>query len=135
LREAAAGLKPGGLVLVSVPALRQFWSYNDEVAHHRRRYARRDMAALATATGLTLLRAEYFMFFLSPALLLSRLLSRPPRGANEAAKREHAARAHGIPAAPLNATLAAVFSLESSLANSFSFPWGTSLAAVFQKPR
>ena len=31
-------LKSGGLLFVTAPAFRQFWSYNDELVHHLRRY-------------------------------------------------------------------------------------------------
>jgi 2-polyprenyl-3-methyl-5-hydroxy-6-metoxy-1,4-benzoquinol methylase len=38
LKQIGAALRPGGLVFVTTPALRFFWSYNDEQAHHQRRY-------------------------------------------------------------------------------------------------
>jgi SAM-dependent methyltransferase len=54
LLEAARALKPGGLLFVTTPALARFWSYNDELAHHLRRYHRRDFAELAERSGLEL---------------------------------------------------------------------------------
>ncbi len=38
LEQAKDALKPGGLLFVTTPAFQQFWSYNDDLAHHRRRY-------------------------------------------------------------------------------------------------
>src|SRR6516165_3820360 len=73
LLQVRQALKPGGLLFVTAPALKCFWSYNDEIFHHVRRYAKRDFARLAEATEMRLLRASYFMFFLSPLLWLSRL--------------------------------------------------------------
>ena len=73
LLQIRQALKPGGLLFVTTPALKFFWSYNDEIVHHVRRYAKRDFTRLAEATGMRLLRASYFMFFLSPLLWLSRL--------------------------------------------------------------
>ncbi|MDB3923285.1 methyltransferase domain-containing protein [Luminiphilus sp.] len=39
MRQAAQDLKPGGLLFVTTPALKQFWSYNDDIVHHLRRYS------------------------------------------------------------------------------------------------
>ena len=45
LLQIRQALKPGGLLFVTTPALKCFWSYNDEIAHHVRRYAKRDFSA------------------------------------------------------------------------------------------
>jgi hypothetical protein len=63
------------LLFVTSPALRCLWSYNDDMAHHVRRYAKSDFGRLAATSGLLLRQARYFMFFLSPLLWLSRLRS------------------------------------------------------------
>ena len=135
LSQIQRALKPGGLLFVTTPALKQFWSYNDEMAHHVRRYAKRDFALLAEAAGLRLLRASYFMFFLSPLLWLSRL--KHPDLANMSRNEifSLAERTHRVPAAPINAILKFVFSLETPLGLWLPFPWGTSILGVFQKPR
>jgi SAM-dependent methyltransferase len=134
LLQIRQALKPGGLLFVTTPALSCFWSYNDEIVHHLRRYAKRDFAQLAEATGLRLLRASYFMFFLSPLLWLSRLkrpdLSNPDK--NEAFAILE--RTHRVPAPPLNALMKLIFALETPLGGRLPFPWGTSILGVFQKP-
>ena len=131
LRQAAAALRPGGLLFVTAPALNFFWTYNDELAQHQRRYCRKDIRVLAEQTGLELLRAEYFMFLLSPALLLSRMFFRPSKWAKPEQRREQLARTHRIPAEPINRLLAGVFSIEAAMVNTVRFPWGTSILAVF----
>nr|MBC7244608.1 class I SAM-dependent methyltransferase [Chloroflexota bacterium] len=133
LRQIRKSMRPGGLLFVTTPALEAFWTYNDELAQHQRRYCRQDFRALAEHTGLELLRTDYFMFFLSPALLLSRLLFRPPILATPEQRREHLARTHRIPAPPINRLLAKVFSIEASMVNTVRFPWGTSILAVFKR--
>jgi 2-polyprenyl-3-methyl-5-hydroxy-6-metoxy-1,4-benzoquinol methylase len=133
LRQVSRSMRPGGLLFVTVPALKFFWTYNDELAQHQRRYCRHDFRTLAEHASLELLRTDYFMFFLSPALLFYRLLYRPPITATPEQTREHLARTHRIPAQPLNNFLARVFSIEASMVNSFHFPWGTSILAVFQR--
>jgi 2-polyprenyl-3-methyl-5-hydroxy-6-metoxy-1,4-benzoquinol methylase len=44
IQQAHAALKRGGYHFVTTPAFPQFWSYNDEIAHHQRRYIRKDYA-------------------------------------------------------------------------------------------
>jgi SAM-dependent methyltransferase len=131
--QVAAALKPGGLVFVTMPALQFFWSYNDEVAHHCRRYDRKDLARLGNAAGLHLLSVRYFMFFLSPLLWLSRSRSGAAKLTCDQ-KLKLACRAHGVPSSPVNEALAAIFSMETPLGHWIKFPWGTSVFGLFQKP-
>jgi len=133
LRQIRKSLRPGGLLFITAPALEVFWSYNDEFARHQRRYCRQDFHDLANQSGFNLIRANYFMFFLSPALILSRLLLRPPASATPEQLRAHTERSHRIPAEPLNTILYQVFAAESVLMNRVPFPWGTSILGVFQR--
>jgi SAM-dependent methyltransferase len=133
LRQAAQALKPGGLLFVTTPALKRFWSYNDDLAHHLRRYNRKDYAALAKASGLELLDARYFMFLLSPLYWLAR--QRPGvREMSAEQQRQLLQDSHKVPSAPLNLALAAVFGAETPLGHWLRFPWGTSVLGVFRKP-
>ncbi len=133
LRQVRRSLRPGGLLLMTAPALRLFWTHNDDLARHQRRYCRRDFRALGACVDLELLRTEYFMFLLSPALLLTRILLRPPRSATPEQLRRHLARTHRIPPQPINAALDWVFSLEAAMLNHVHFPWGTSILALFRR--
>ena len=133
LRQVHKSLRPGGLLVVTTPALRFFWTYNDELAFHQRRYSKRDFRMLGEQTGFKLLRAEYFMFFLSPILLLSRLLFRPPKSLTAEEAQAYLARTHQVPPRPINKALTGIFSLESFLVNHVNFPWGTSVLALLQK--
>ena len=132
LTQARAALKPGGLLFVTTPAFQQFWSYNDELAHHLRRYTRADYVRLARETGFTLLDARYFMFFLSPLYLLSRMQPGLDK-LNEQEKKALVLKQHQIPAKPINAALSAIFAAETPMGHWLQFPWGTSVLGVFQK--
>jgi SAM-dependent methyltransferase len=133
IRQARDCLRPGGLLFVTVPALQFFWTYNDELAKHQRRYSRRDFEHLAQATGMELLRAYYFMFFLSPILYLARRLAKPPRLSSSQEIQAFLARTHRIPPRAVNKMLQAVFTMESILGHHIRFPWGTSLLGVFRR--
>jgi SAM-dependent methyltransferase len=132
MRQAAQALKPGGLLFVTTPALKQFWSYNDDIVHHLRRYSRKDYAALAQATGLELLDARYFMFLLSPLYWLTRR-RRGVRDMSAEQQRELLQDSHKVPSAPLNLALTVVFGAETPLGHWLRFPWGTSILGVFRK--
>jgi SAM-dependent methyltransferase len=132
LEQAKEALKPGGLLFVTTPAFQNFWSYNDDLAHHLRRYKRFDFQNLANATGLKLLDARYFMFFLSPLYLLSRV--RPGIDSmSDFDKRALVRKQHAIPAKPINNILTAIFKAETPFGHEVHFPWGTSILGVFKK--
>jgi len=133
LQQAKEALKPGGLLLVTTPAFPQFWSYNDDLVNHLRRYRRTDFRRLAQQSGLILKDARYFMFLLSPLYLLSRIKPGFDKLSPEA-KRALILKQHEIPARPLNAVLSAIFCAETPLGHWLRFPWGTSILGVFQKP-
>lgn len=51
LRRLLATIRPGGHVILAVPAGLQRWSIEDETVGHLRRYAPRDLEALASRVG------------------------------------------------------------------------------------
>jgi SAM-dependent methyltransferase len=134
LREIRESLSPGAFLFITTPALRRFWTWNDDAVHHVRRYSKCDFQQLADACGYELLDAKYFMFFLSPLLLLSRWVTerRARRKTPEDLERL-LATTHRVPAAVVNGGLYSVFATEAMLARFMSFPWGTSILAVLRR--
>lgn len=132
MRQARDALKPGGYLFVTAPAFPQLWSYNDEVGNHLRRYRRGDFSKLAHQSGLKLCDARYFMFFLSPLYLLSRIKPRLTE-LTAAQKRKLLIKKHQVPPALVNSVLSAVFAAETPLGHWLRFPWGTSILGVFKK--
>lgn len=133
MRQAAQALKPGGYLFVTTPALHQFWSYNDELVRHLRRYNHRDYVKLAQSTGLDLCDARYFMFLLSPLYWLARK-GKKIEEMNEEQREALMDKTHQVPGALVNGALSAVFFTETPLGHYLRFPWGTSLLGVFRKP-
>ena len=53
LHKIFASLKPGGQVVVSVPAKQAYWTIHDELVGHLRRYEKDGLIDLATQAGFT----------------------------------------------------------------------------------
>ncbi|MBI5530068.1 MAG: class I SAM-dependent methyltransferase [Candidatus Doudnabacteria bacterium] len=51
LKQIKTALKPGGLVVLSVPAYPWLWSEHDKVLHHFRRYTKADLKNLVNKVG------------------------------------------------------------------------------------
>jgi SAM-dependent methyltransferase len=115
--------KPGGHVLISVPALQSVFGYHDEVLGHYRRYSRRTLSRLFEPY-VELQRIRYFGFLLIPvAFLVSRVLRRP----YPIRKVGHAESKPGI----AGRLLRSYFALERRI----PFPAGTSLLMLGRIPR
>lgn len=121
-------LKPGGLLLCTVPAVDWLWSELDVVLHHRRRYSRSSLAALLAKAGFSIQRESYYTSLLFPFTALHRLAKRlfP-------AKR--APRYDVLIESRLaNAFLGGIMTLERLILRLLDLPFGSSLIAVAFKP-
>lgn len=116
-------LKPGGRLLVTVPAYEWLWSAHDEAHHHRRRYTTARLGARARSAGLVAIRLGYFNSFLFPLVALARIRGKL-RGS-------HSRSDAAMPSPLVNAALTRLFALERFVVRSVFFPFGTSVAAVF----
>ncbi len=132
LRAVGRVLKPGGLLICTVPAYQWLWSPHDEVLGHRRRYTARGLARVAREAGLHPLRTTYFNTFLALLVVIVRLLRRwRPHAFRVGARTRHDLIR---PAPRLNALLARIFSLEAGLLRWTDFPFGVSVLMVAHRP-
>ena len=79
LRELRRVVRPGGRMLVTVPAYPWLWSNHDVVNHHFRRYTRRTLLAATAETGWSPETVTSFNSLLLPAAVGHRLLERMRR--------------------------------------------------------
>lgn len=77
LREFARCVRPGGTVLVNVPAYRGLWSYHDDTCETKHRYTRPELAGLFQAAGLDLVFASYANCLPLPLIWARRRIFRP----------------------------------------------------------
>lgn len=76
LREARRVLRPGGVVILTVPALPWLWSSHDDVNHHRRRYVRRTLEASVRAAKLRPVKTSYYNALLLPLAVTRKVVHR-----------------------------------------------------------
>jgi SAM-dependent methyltransferase len=82
LRELRRVCKPGGWLLVTVPAYQALWSLHDEANHHYRRYVRPMLREAAIEAGWLVERMTSFNTVLLPFAAAVRVAARrrrPPR--------------------------------------------------------
>ena len=127
-----AGLvRPGGLVIVSVPALPDLFTEFDQIQGHRRRYLPPTLQAAFDGTGLTLDRTFWWGAWLVP--LLHRSRGDHPRARPGDTPAQVYARYLKLPPWPAPLILRAAFALEHPRALAGKLATGTSLIAVARK--
>jgi SAM-dependent methyltransferase len=76
VRELVRVLRPGGVLVVRVPALMLLWGAHDEAVHSRHRYTAGELEDLFERAGLEVSRVTYCNSILFPLLALRRTLDR-----------------------------------------------------------
>ncbi|MER2599595.1 MAG: class I SAM-dependent methyltransferase [Caldilineales bacterium] len=129
-------LKPGGKLVVTVPALMALWSHNDVINAHQRRYTRAELKDKLQRHHLRVLRASYNNFFIFP-LAAGLILARRNRAEPELASPHFDNDAYQVemePAPPLlNGILSSVGQAEAALMRVVSLPVGTSVLCIAEK--
>jgi ubiquinone/menaquinone biosynthesis C-methylase UbiE len=128
LVESRRVLKPGGTVLIMVPAYTWMWGRQDEIAHHKRRYTRPRLVSLLADSGFEVLRATYFNTLLFPPIAAIRLARRVIGDDAETSDFELSRPG------PLNTLLARAFSFEARLLDRVRFPFGVSVLVIARRP-
>jgi SAM-dependent methyltransferase len=127
LRGLRAVLRPGGVLLLTVPAFQFLWSKHDVVNEHRRRYTRPALAQRLRQAGFAIEKISYFNTVLFLPIAAVRLIGRLFRGRQPvpdmAAVRE-----------PFNRILHRLFALERHALAAVSLPFGVSLIALAHVP-
>jgi len=130
LQEAIRVLEPGGILVLQVPAFEWLRSEHDTAIATKRRYTRREIAALVEQAGLVVKHNRYRNSLLFPVLAVLRLLKRHRREAEDA--RSDVGRVPRV----VNAWLQALLQLETWLAaHGVALPFGLSVFCVAERPR
>jgi SAM-dependent methyltransferase len=123
LAEMARVLKPGGSMIISVPAHQWLFSYHDAALQHFRRYSTVNLRGLLGRERLRIRRLSYWNMTLFPLLSLYRLFQ-PRRRRTEPHSDTR------LPPGLINEVLAVLLSAEGALVRHVRLPWGLSLVVV-----
>lgn len=130
--------KPGGTMIVTVPAFMWLWSHNDVINLHERRYTAPELRQKLEAAGWQVPYCGYNNFIVFPlgagVILLRRWLGKEPDMASPHFD-DDAYQVEMEPAPPwLNAILEGLGKVEVAMLKRWRLPWGTSVIAIAQKP-
>lgn len=119
-------MKPGATFVVNVPAYRWLWGPHDEALMHQRRYTRRELVSKLHEAGFKVTWCSYQVLTLFPFVVASRLVDRILRRGPSAKL---------PPVSPgVNRLLTKLQEREGHFSIQIPLPWGSSVAAVAQKP-
>ena len=125
-------LKPGGFLVVTVPAFQWLWSRHDDLNLHKRRYTRKQLVSALERAGFEVKRSTYFNMLLFPAAAAIRLLSGKGRNGESAGSDEKDVLKQ-LRIGGSNRLLAGIFSSERLLLRGMELPFGVSLFAIAMK--
>lgn len=120
-------LKPGGRLLLTVPAFPFLFSRHDVLHHHFRRYRKKELHQLLKQAGFAIEVLSFWnMLLFVPAAFM--------RWLEKKQKSDKPSAGSAIPPAPLNRLLAVMVGLERFFLKWPGLPFGISLIAVAKKP-
>jgi SAM-dependent methyltransferase len=121
LKAMAERLKPGGKILITVPAHQWMWSAHDVVNHHYRRYSKKTLGAAIARAGLRHNGLRWFNSLLFPAAVAARVAGKLT-GKDDSDD--------SPPGKPLNAAFERIFGLERHLVGRVPLPPGLSIITL-----
>lgn len=125
MRELHRIVRPGGTVIVTVPALMSLWSDWDVSLRHFRRYDRKSLESLISCFPFEVVQLNYMNFWAFPVVWILRKLRKGEARNDQRAE-------DTIPPTPINEVLKAVF-VWASCQTVFQWPFGVGLLAVLKK--
>jgi SAM-dependent methyltransferase len=125
LGELRRVVRPGGSLIVTVPAYNWLWSHHDTLNHHRRRYSGRMLTGAAVAAGWQPRLITHMNSLLLPVAIALRVVDRLTPRVTESSLDLW------VPPAPLNWLLQQPLNLEAAvIGRGGRIPAGLSLIAV-----
>ena len=128
VRELARVLRPGGLLLLRLPAYDFLRSRHDRAVHTRHRYRAAEVRRKVEAAGLAVERLSYANCLLFPAALAERL------GEQVLWKRPSTEVSRGMVGGWLTGLFTGALTLEARLLPRGNLPFGLSVVCLARKP-
>lgn len=126
LMEACRVTRPGGFLLVTVPAYQLLFGAHDYALGHKRRYNKKDLESKIKAAGFQTARASYYMSLILPATLILKLYQKLFGSHTDTITY----RVHPF----LNRLFLFLCELEARMLVHINMPAGTSIVMLARKP-
>jgi SAM-dependent methyltransferase len=130
LRQLNNALRPGGMLIVQVPAFEFIRSTHDDAVHSRERYTVGSLKERLSAAGFSVQSIFYRVSLLFPFIALYRLLGRRISGSAVSWDTDSDVR---LPHPLVNLLLLEIIRRENGLSTICHLPFGTSVFAVARK--
>jgi len=125
LEACISALKPGGLLILNLPAYGWLYSSHDEAVHTAHRFTRRECVRMLEATGFEIVCITYWNTLLFPAIAMARLWRKVCPSAESDLR---------LPSAVSGRFFGTVLRIERFLIQLFPMPFGLSIFAVARRP-
>ncbi|HEY8447329.1 MAG TPA: class I SAM-dependent methyltransferase [Thermomicrobiales bacterium] len=128
--------KPGGHLIVTVPAFQALWSEHDIINQHKRRYRAPVLRRLIEEAGFAIERITYC----NTALTLPVFVTRKTKNLLRTVKKIRHAESNGLESdltdypRPINNALYWMLKGETRLMRRLNFPFGVSILAIARRP-
>lgn len=122
-------LNADGVVMLTVPAHKWLWNRDDAVAGHKVRYTKKQLIKKLENSGFEILTARYFFIFITPLLLLRRIMNKD----NGAVVEEHEYNKDISMSPLLSKALLFLTRIENKLNNYLPNWFGGSLLVIAKK--
>lgn len=120
-------LKPGGKIIISVPAYQWMWGVQDNISHHFRRYTAGSLTnVFKNFPELKIIRKTYFNTFLFPSIAVVRLFS---KWFNIKSRKSDFELSNTV----LDAIFYFIFNMEYNFLKFINFHFGVSILLVLEK--
>ncbi len=140
VRHVMEILAPGGMFLITVPALQWLWSAHDDANLHYRRYTKNTLRKVLEGAGLRISVLHYFFGWTLGPMLMRRMLA-PGRGPGIAVaggrgkcEGDETDYRVAVPPGPVNSAMRGISAFERAVFGGCGLPLGSSLLAIAHKP-
>jgi SAM-dependent methyltransferase len=120
VKNLSSKAAPDHQYLLTVPAYQFLFGPHDHLLHHHRRYTRTQLKAVLEQNGYEVVASSYFMFFLFPLAVVSRLAEVVKARFGKKSTEVNIGRV----ARPINSLFIAILRLEAFLGRYIRFPFG-----------
>jgi len=133
LKQIYRILKPGGYVIIEVPANQDLYDFYDEQLRHFRRYSLHELKILTEKTGFTVIRASHLGFFIYPGFKCVKHRNRQKNTMNDAQKQSGMKKLIQLGGPVINNFFYFLMKIELTIGNVFQYPIGIRCLLLLKK--